>query len=71
MEGSGFWRTGYSIASQGPQALPAWKGVVLLQLRILQSIKKKASFLEGRDPGQLEGESLTHSWAAEVVLKWQ
>lgn len=50
---------------------PAWKGVVSLQLRLLQSIKKKASFLEGRDPGQLEGESLSHSWAAEVALKWQ
>lgn len=61
----------FHSSSKPSSSKPAWKGVVSLQMRFLQSIKKKASFLEGTGPGQLEGESLSHSWAAEVALKWQ
>jgi hypothetical protein len=48
----------------------AWKGVVSMQLRLLQSIKKKASFLEGRGLSQPEGESPPRIRAAEMALKW-
>lgn len=42
-----------------------------MQLSLLQLIKEKASFLEGRGLSQPKGESPPRSWAAEVVLKWQ
>lgn len=58
----------HSSSKPSSPKLP-WKGVVSLWLRLLQSIKKRASFLEGRGPGQLEGESLYQSWAAEVALR--
>ena len=54
-----------------PSNSPEGGGVVSLWPRLLQSIKKKASFLEVRGPGQLNGESLAQSWAAQVALKWR
>lgn len=47
----------FHSSSKPSTSKPAWKSIASLRLRLLQAIKKKASFLEGRGPGQLEGES--------------
>lgn len=64
---------GLFIPSQSPQSRSPVERVFLfcfsMQLRLLQLIKEKASFLEGRGLSQPKGESPPRSWVAEVVLK--